>query len=446
MKKNLAITLLSILSVLLAAFIFFTFVPFSVGMKNYNTILGSIEYDYDLAGGFSFSVDLAEDSDRISDADELLSTLKNRLSVLGYKAFKVTALKEVVDGVDENDVNYSVRIDLKSDLDEYGMKDSTTAAANIKAALSYGNVKFFGGESSADTEIMNEEQAIKDAYYAGEYNDNGTTKYNVAVVFTDYGYKALSEAASEAESNFYFKITLGDETLLNGQFSSADSVVDNTIYITSTNEAGARQTALQIKTGGLDYKFDLDNIEETNISPMFGEGSVLVVEIAIGAIILAAVIAFIVLFKGYGAVAGLTLLTFLLTTISMMIAVPGVVVSVSGIIGMIFACALAIDGLVITIKRISEEYGKGKTLRAAIRTGYRRAMLPVISAHVVSGVIALAAFIFLGGSFNGFGVVLGIATVVSFLCNVLVARLFTECCVSLTDKPEKFFNLKRTEE
>ena len=446
MKKNQAITLLSILCVILAAFFVLTFIPFGVGVKNYNSILGSVEYDYDLNGGFSYTASLSEDSPRITDADDLLKTVGSRLSMLGYKSYKISAIKETVDGIADEDLNYSIKVNVKADKNEYGMLDADTASSNVKSALSYGTIKFFGGASSATTEIMNEEKAVADAYYAGEYNDSGTIKYNVAVVFTDYGYKALSAAAEEAGSNFYLKITLGDETLLNSSFSSTSSIVNNTIYITSTTESGARQTALQIKTGGLKYKFDLNNIEESEITPMLGENAVLKTEIALGAVVLAAIIAFIVLFKGYGVVAGLTLLTFILCTIGMMVAVPGIVVSVSGLIGMFFAVVLAADGLIITIKRVSEEYKKGKTMKAAVRTGYRRAFMPIVSAHVVSAIVALLAFVLLGGSLNSFGVVLGIATVISFLCNVLIARLFTECLLPLTKKPEKFFNLKRAEE
>lgn len=446
MKKNQAITLLSILCVLLAAFFVLTFIPFSVGVKNYNSILGSVEYDYDLNGGFSYTASLSEDSPRITDADDLLKTVGTRLSKLGYKAYKISAIKETVDGVADEDLNYSIKVNVKADKDEYGMLDADTATSNVKAALSYGTVKFYGGASSATTEIMNKEKAVADAYYAGEYNDNGTIKYNVAVVFTDYGYKALVKAAEDAGDKFYLKITLGDDTLLNSSFSSTSNITNNTIYITSTAEASARQTALQIKTGGLKYKFDLTNMEETEITPMLGDNAALKFEVALGAIVLAAIIAFAILFKGYGIVAALTLLMFVLCTIGMMVAVPGIVVSSSGLIGMFFAIVLAADGLIITVKRVSEEYKKGKTMKAAVRAGYRRSLMPIIGAHVISAIVSLLAFALLGGSLNSFGMVLGIATVISFLCNVLISRLFTECLIPLTKKPEKFFNLKRAEE
>ncbi len=443
MKKNKAITLLSLLSVLLVAFFVLTFVHFSVGVKDYNSILGTVEYDYDINGGFSYSAELTEDSDRIDNADKMLATIGGRLSALGYQAYQVTAVKKVVDGVSEEDINYSIVINVKADKDEYGMLDATTSNANIRAALAYGSVKFFGGASSADTEIMNEDVAVKDAFYAGAYNDGGEMKYSVAVVFTDYGFNALKTASDQAGSNFYLKITLGDEVLLNGSFSSTENIQDNTIYITSSTEASAKQTALQIKTGGLEYKFDLDNIEQTEISPLLGENSSFILELAIAIVLVLAIVVIAVLFRGYSLVAFFSLLTFLLTTISMMVAVPGITVSVSGFIGMIFASALMVDGLIVTIKRISEEYANGKTVKAAVKIGYRKSLKPIINSHVISAIVSLLVFILTSGTVKCFGIVLGIATVVSFLVNTLITRLFTSILLPLTEKQESFFNLKR---
>ena len=48
MKKGKAITLLSVVCALLAVLLAMTFVRFSVGVKDYNSIIGAIELGYDM--------------------------------------------------------------------------------------------------------------------------------------------------------------------------------------------------------------------------------------------------------------------------------------------------------------------------------------------------------------------------------------------------------------
>ncbi len=436
LTKGKSITLLTIICVVLAALLVMTFARFPVGIYDYNSVLGAISLDYDLAGGSAYTLTLADDNEEeVENVNEVMDTLSSRLNALGYKDnFSITALKSVKEGVED----YDIRIIAKS-----GINLST----DISAAAAYGTVKFYGGTSSdPSTEIMNQKNAVANASYVGMGTDeSGQTIYQTSLEFTDYGYKALSDAITSAttgdnaSSSYYLKITLGDSTLLNSQISS--EMTNKTVYITSSTEAAARQMAMQIKTGGLEYKYEVSNGQA--VSAILGEKTPLYTVLAVAAVIVLALVLIAVLYRGYGVVATLSMLVFIVLELGMLIAVPGITLSFGGVFGIILASVFALDGLIILARRFKEEYASGKTIKAAYKAGYKRAFKPILGANLIVGVIGLLLFIFASGALQNFGITLGIGIVVSFITTSLISAMFTYIILPLVKNGEKFFNLKR---
>ena len=130
--------------------------------------------------------------------------------------------------------------------------------------------------------------------------------------------------------------------------------------------------------------------------------------------------------------------------LGLMIAVPGIVLSATGVIALLISTILMADGLILTIKRVNEEYAMGKTVKAAVKVGFKRALIPNINVVVISVVTALLAFALTGGLLQGFGV-LAIGCGVAFVSVVLIFRMFTSLILPLVSKKEAFLNLKREE-
>ena len=216
------------------------------------------------------------------------------------------------------------------------------------------------------------------------------------------------------------------------------------LYITTTAEAAAKQAALQISSGGLAYKYEITDVSA--VSAPLGENIGLILAVAIACFIVAIMVAFVLLFKVYGVVFDLSLIWFVCLELLMMIAVPGIKLSLGGIIGIVLATVLTCDAFVVTVKRIKEEFEKGKTLKSAVKVGYSRSLLPVISMGVISGLIALALFAFASGSLQCFGITFGIGAVLGVLVNLLITRMYSAIILSLVKYDEKAVNFKRMEE
>lgn len=434
MKKWKAVTLLTVICVILALAAVLTFARFPIGVKDYNSVLGAVDFDSDVEGGAMYTLTLADDNEEeVTDINEVVSTIRSRLVALGYDNSRITASKEISEGVED----YSIRIIVKIDDD---------VSSNVKIAAAYGQVTFYGGTSENPTdEILTKDTVISDAYYAGSQEEDSGKKYVVALVFTDYGYDTLKDlisaaTAEDSSATYYLKITMGEQTLLSSSITE-DALSNKTVYITSTSETGAKQLALQMKTGGLAYKYDVSN--STKVSPLFGDNTGLMLGIVCAAIFVCAIVAFAVYGKGYAVGGGLTLLTFVLALIGLMVGVPGIIVSVSGIIGGVLAFLLTVDGLFVTAVRLKEEFAEGKTIKASFKNAYKRSLFPTLGTCLISAVVSLFLFIFTVGGIKSFAIVLGIGSVLAGVCALLIAPMFTYLILPLLSKKEGFYNLKR---
>lgn len=442
MKKGKSITLLSIIGVIMALLIFITFARFPVGINNFNSVLGAIDTDYDISGGTAYTVKLAEDNtETVEDIDEVISTVSNRLESLGYSMYSVKALRSEAGDSD----NYDLRIEAKASLNAYGEPDYATLDADVSTATEYGELQFFGNTEAEPTnehEIFQGEKVIKSAKYQLVGGD-----HVVEITFTDDAYNTIVE--NMGDGSYYLKITLGGEVLapFDGGTSNAltSTSFAKTMYLTSSDEASARQMVLKITSGGIAYKYDAPERIEDVTSP-YGVNVELVLTLAVATVFVLSLVALVIFFKGFGIVSALSLTLFMLLELIMLIAVPGIRLNVGGVVGIIFALVLALDGFIITAKRIKEESKLGKTVKASVKNGFKRSLVPIINCGVIGAVVSLLLFSFTKGLVNNFAITFGIGVALSLIATLLFARMFTNLLLGIVKDKESFLGFDKVEE
>lgn len=442
MKKGKSITLLSIVCFIMAFLIVMTFVRFPIGVKNYNSVLGAIELDYDIAGGTAYEVSLAKDNLKdIDDPEDVVDTLEARLIALGYSTYSIKAFKS--EG--QPDEEYSFRVETRGKTNAYGEQDTSALLEDIKTVFSYGVVKFYGGTSSnPDTEILTDGKVIENAEYAG-VSQNDSSTYLIKVEFTDYGYDKLAELLDNNNDSYYLKISLEDQDLLSGTSPISKSYIsDKSIFVTCGSEELARRTALLISSGGLEYKFEVPKAGFAVSSPL-GENVPLISTIVICSLLFLTVIALIVLYKGLGISLALSSILFMLIEVIMLIAVPGIKLSLGGIIGIVSALILTVDGQIVLGKRVKEGFMSGKTVKSAIKNGFARSVIPTVNISVIAGIVSLITFIFANGSLACFGITLGIGSILALITNLVFVRMFNSLLLPIFGKKETFLGLKKEE-
>jgi protein-export membrane protein SecD len=101
----------------------------------------------------------------------------------------------------------------------------------------------------------------------------------------------------------------------------------------------------------------------------------------------------------------------------------GATLTLPGIAGIVLTMGMAVDANVLIYERIREEQRNGRTMLAAIDTGFRRAMATIIDANMTHMIASLILFQLGTGPIKGFAITLGVGIITSFFTAVMVTRL-----------------------
>jgi SecD/SecF fusion protein len=181
----------------------------------------------------------------------------------------------------------------------------------------------------------------------------------------------------------------------------------------------AQNLALVLKSGALPYKFE--QIERTDVSSTLGKDSLNQAKLAaaIGLLVVALFLLLFYRFLGLIAVIGLAIYAgFLYAAILLF----HVTLTLPGFAGMILTIGVAADANVVIFERIKEEVRSGKSVRAAIATGYSKGFATIVDANVVTCITALILFGVATAQVKGFALMLLIGTVISLVTAVAATR------------------------
>jgi len=115
-------------------------------------------------------------------------------------------------------------------------------------------------------------------------------------------------------------------------------------------------------------------------------------------------------------------LTFLMAVMAALDAT----LTLPGIAGIILTVGMSVDANVLIFERIREELRTGKTIRAAIDAGYKRALTAIIDANITTLITAGVLFQFGTGPIKGFAVALSLGVAISLFTAVVITRVIFE--------------------
>ncbi len=108
------------------------------------------------------------------------------------------------------------------------------------------------------------------------------------------------------------------------------------------------------------------------------------------------------------------------------VALVQVTLTLPGIAGFVLSIGMAVDANVLIFERIKEELWAGRTTRAAVSVGFRRAFWTVFDSHVTTIIGALVLYWLGTGTVKGFALTLLVGTVFSLLTAVNITRTFMD--------------------
>jgi preprotein translocase subunit SecD len=182
----------------------------------------------------------------------------------------------------------------------------------------------------------------------------------------------------------------------------------------------AKDLAIVLRAGALPAPVNI--LEERTVGPSLGADSIRkgLISMLIGGILV--VVFMIVYYKGAGIIADVALILNIIL-IAGGLAAAKATLTLPGIAGIILTIGMAVDANVIIFERIREEMALGRTARAAVDAGYKRASLTILDANVTTLIAAVVLFQFGTGPVKGFAVTLSLGVIASLFTALVLSRL-----------------------
>jgi SecD/SecF fusion protein len=256
-----------------------------------------------------------------------------------------------------------------------------------------------------------------------EFTDKGREAFaRVTKRIADRGSKIIPQAGTPRDQTFQrFAITLDNKIVSlatidyvqnpEGIDGRTGAQIENIGDIGETNDL-----AESLRIGALPIELKL--ISNTQVSATLGKQALHQGLLAGLAGLLLTVAFLIVFYRVLGLVATAALGIYGVLLFAVIKLLP-ITLTLPGIAGMVLTLAVAADANIVMFERIKEEVRAGKSIPAAISTGYTKALRTIIDANVVTIGVAFILFTLATAGIKGFALTLLIGTLLSLFTAVL---------------------------
>lgn len=374
--------------------------PFSQSMK-----LG-----LDLKGGV-FVVLEAQTDVSGADLDELMNQTKQvierRVNAMGLTEPNITR---------EGDKR--IRIELP------GVRNAQEAIEAVGKVAQLQFMKFDGeviltGNQVKNAEVVFESQKGNLPSVSLEFDSEGAVAFQAAT-------KEAASAPYGSDENI-IAIVLDNEIIsaprVENEIPNGRAIITGDFTIDE-----ASQLAALIRGGALPVS--LLEVQTSAIGPTLGMDS-LVKSVNAGAIGIALVFLFMMIYyKIPGLIASIALVIYILILLWVMVGF-GAVLTLPGLAGLILSIGMAVDANIIIFERIKEEIKNGKSLRAAVGSGFSRALTTILDSNITTLIAGIVLYQFGTGPIRGFAVTLMIGITVSMFTAIVITRVLLKLFIDI---------------
>jgi SecD/SecF fusion protein len=185
--------------------------------------------------------------------------------------------------------------------------------------------------------------------------------------------------------------------------------------------ASANDLAVLLRAGALPVTLDV--AEERSVGPSLGADSIHA-GVTAGVVAGILVITFMVIAYGlFGFFADISLVLNIVLIVGSL-SLLGSTLTLPGIAGIVLTVGMSVDANVLIYERIREELKAGKSILAAIDSGFRRAWGTIIDSHLTQLIAAIVLYFFGTGPVQGFAVTLALGILTSLFTSYTVTLYF----------------------
>ena len=135
-----------------------------------------------------------------------------------------------------------------------------------------------------------------------------------------------------------------------------------------------------------------------------------------------------------GMIANISLLLNLVCLLGLMSLLPGAVLTLPGIAGLVLTVGMAVDTNVIIFEKIKEQLRRGLGLSLAIDSGYKNALSTILDANITTLLTAIILYSIGYGPIKGFALTLSLGILTSIFTGVFISKALTFLFVARNSK------------
>lgn len=191
-----------------------------------------------------------------------------------------------------------------------------------------------------------------------------------------------------------------------------------------------KDLAIILRAGSLPAPVKI--LQNVTVGPSLGRDSIEAGKLA-GIISMILVVGFMILYyRLSGVIADFALVLNIVLLIGAMAALNATL-TMPGIAGIILAIGMAVDSNVLMFERMREELKEGKTARAAVDGGYKKAFWTIFDSHVTTLITSAVLFQFGTGPIKGFAVTLSLGVAINLFTALIGTKTIFDIVFSKKD-------------
>ncbi|MEF1173917.1 protein translocase subunit SecD [Vibrio sinaloensis] len=182
----------------------------------------------------------------------------------------------------------------------------------------------------------------------------------------------------------------------------------------------AQNLALLLRAGSLTAPVTI--VEERTIGASLGAENIQNGFAALG-LGLAMTLTFMALwYRRLGWVANVALLINMVSLLGLIALLPGAVLTLPGIAGLVLTVGMAVDTNVLIFERIKDKLAEGRTFAQSIDLGFGSALSTILDANITTMITAVVLYSIGNGPIQGFALTLGLGLLTSMFSGVFASR------------------------
>ena len=278
---------------------------------------------------------------------------------------------------------------------------------------------------------------------AGYQTDNmGNQQIVVSLTFTSEGKQKFADATTAAFNDnkdtigIYYDGAFVSVPKVNAAITDGRAIIEGEETIES-----ARTLASTIRIGGL--KVELQRLRSQIVGAQLGQNALKTSKTA-GIAGFALVALFMILVYSFPGFLSVIALGIYVILVALVLNGFDVTLTLPGIAGILLSIGMAVDANVIIFARIREDIAAGSSVRAAIKSGFQKALSAIIDGNVTTLIAAVVLYLLGSGTVKGFAQTLAIGIVLSMFTALFVTRALMNICYALGVQDKKWYGKGRT--